>query len=148
GALLCVVDDAQWLDEASAKALAFVARRLDAEGVGLVLAMRIVGDPFADLPRLVVEGPAQEDARQLLRHAVPGPIDPRVRDQILAEARGNPLAIQEPPGTLAPFAFPGGATPAAPLPLEHRIEQSLLALVDPLPPRTRLLLLLAPAEPT
>ena len=105
--------------------------------------MRVVGAAFAGLPQLVVEGLGDEDARALLRRALPGATDPRVSDQLIAEARGNPLALQELPRALSP----GDAASSA-LPLERRIERSLLAQLDPLPGPARLLLLLAAAEPT
>jgi len=86
-ALICVVDDEQWLDRASAQVLAFVARRLDAESVGLVFAARVPSDELAELPELVVEGLPEADARALLDAALTGPLDTRVRDQIVAETR-------------------------------------------------------------
>ncbi|GGL02959.1 transcriptional regulator [Sphaerisporangium melleum] len=147
-ALLCLVDDAQWLDEASARAVAFAARRLDAEGIALVLAMRTVGEAFAGLPQLVVEGLGHDDARELLRLAVPGGLDRRVRDQLIAEARGNPLALRELPRALSPAEIAGGFALTGSMPLESRIEQSLIAQLDPLPGSARLLLLLAAADPT
>jgi DNA-binding CsgD family transcriptional regulator len=146
--LLCVVDDAQWLDEASAQAVAFVARRLDAEGVAIVLAMRVVSAEFADLPQLEVRGVGDEDARALLCLAVPGALDRRVRDQLIAESRGNPLALRELPRALKPDEIAGGFALTGSLPLERRIEQSLVAQLEPLPASTRLLLLLAAADPT
>jgi DNA-binding CsgD family transcriptional regulator len=146
--LLCIVDDAQWLDVASVRALAFVARRLDAEGVAIVLAMRTVGQELANLPRLVVEGLGDDDARELLSRALPGAIDPRVRDQLIAEARGNPLALQELPRALGPAAIAGGFAVTSSMPLESRIERSLIAQLEPLPEPTRELLLLAAADPT
>lgn len=146
--LLCMIDDAQWLDEASARAVAFVARRLHAEGIAIVLAMRTVGDHLADLPHLVVEGLGDEDSRELFRHAVPGAIDPRVRDQLITESRGNPLALRELPRALSPAEIAGGFALTSSMPLEGRIEQSLLAQLEPLPEPTRLLLLLAAADPT
>jgi hypothetical protein len=85
-----IVDDEQWLDRASPQALAFVARRLEAESVGLVFAARGASDDLAALPQLVVEGPADEDARALLDSVLTGPLDARVRDQIVSETRGNP----------------------------------------------------------
>ncbi|MQY11985.1 hypothetical protein SRB5_21130 [Streptomyces sp. RB5] len=147
-ALLCVVDDAQWLDEASAGAVAFAARRLGAEGVAVVLAMRTVGPAFAGLPRLVVEGLDHEDARALLRVATPGGLDARIRDQLIAEARGNPLALRELPRALSPAEIAGGFALTGSMPLESRIEQSLVAQLEPLPASVRLLLLLAAADPT
>jgi DNA-binding CsgD family transcriptional regulator len=146
--LLCLVDDAQWLDDASARAIAFVARRLDAESVAIVLAMRVVDAEFADLPQLVVTGLGDEDARELLRFSVPGRIDRRVRDQLIAEARGNPLALRELPRALSPAEIAGGFSLASSMPLERRIEQSLLAQLEPLPEPARRLLLLAAADPT
>lgn len=147
-ALLCVVDDAQWLDEASARALAFAARRLDAEGVAVLLAMREVGDMFDGLPRLVVTGLRQDDAREVLRLAVPGGLDRRVRDQLVAEARGNPLALRELPRALSPAEIAGGFNLTRSMALEDRIEHSVLAQLEPLPGSARQLLLLAAADPT
>jgi DNA-binding CsgD family transcriptional regulator len=147
-ALLCVIDDAQWLDEVSARAVAFVARRLDAEGIAIVLAMRSVDDTAADLPQLVLRGLGDEDARELLRLSLPGAIDRRVRDQLVAEARGNPLALQELPRALSPAELAGGFALAGSMPLESRIEHSLIAQLEPLPAATRMLLLLAAADPT
>lgn len=146
--LVCVVDDAQWLDAASARAITFVARRLEAEGVAIVLAMRTIGQEFADLPRLTVDGLGDDDARELLRHALPGPIDPRVRDQLIAEARGNPLALRELPRALSPAEVAGGFALTTSVPLERRIEQSLIAQLESLPAPARLLLLVAAADPT
>src|SRR3954465_14071190 len=97
GPLLCAVDEAQWLDRASAQTLAFVARRLLAESVGLIFAVR-EPSPTQDLeglPELVVDGLDEGDATALLRSAIPGRLDERVRDRIIAEARGNPLALLE-----------------------------------------------------
>ena len=95
--LVCVVDDEQWLDQASAQALGFVARRLAAEPVGLVFAARVPGEELAGLPELAVEGLAEGDARALLDSVLTGPLDARVRDRIVAETRGNPLALLELP---------------------------------------------------
>jgi AAA ATPase-like protein len=93
--VLCLVDDAQWLDRATAQTLAFVARRLDAEAVGIVFAVR---EPIAQLdglPELAVSGLAPEDARDLLGTVLTAPVDPAVRDRFIAEAHGNPLALLE-----------------------------------------------------
>src|SRR5216684_5568816 len=95
--LVCLVDDEQWLDRASAQALGFVARRLAAEPVGLVFAARVRGDDVAGLPELVVEGLSAGHARALLSSALAGSLDAQVRDQIVAETRGNPLALLELP---------------------------------------------------
>ena len=100
--LVCLVDDEQWLDRASAQVLGFVARRLVAESVGLVLAARVPSSYMAGLPLLTVEGLPEADARALLDAALPGPLDSRVRDQILAETQGNPLALLELPRGLTP----------------------------------------------
>jgi DNA-binding CsgD family transcriptional regulator len=147
--LICIADDAQWLDAASAHALAFVARRLGAESVGLVFAVR---DPFSEryfegLPELVAAGLDDADAQHLLSGAVAGPLDDRVRDRIVAETRGNPLALLELPRgrTLADLARGFGLSDAPAL--SGRIEQSFRERLAPLPPSTRLLLLVAAAEP-
>src|SRR5258708_6917362 len=104
--LVCLVDDAQWLDSASKQVLAFVARRLEAESVGLVFGTRAPGGDLAGLPELVVGGLGQDDARALLDSVLAGPLDERVRDQIVAETRGNPLALLELPRGLT-VAEPG-----------------------------------------
>lgn len=147
-ALLCVVDDAQWLDEASARAVSFVSRRLGAEGIAMALVMRTVDEAYDGLPRLAVGGLGDDDARELFGHAVPGAIDQRVRDQLIAEARGNPLALRELPRALSPAEIAGGFSVSSAVPLESRIEESLLRQLEPLPATTRQLLLLAAAEPT
>ena len=103
--LICVIDDEQWLDQASAQALGFVARRLAADPVGLVFAAREPGAELAGLPELEVGGLKRDDARALLESALAGPLDERVRDLIVAETRGNPLALLELPRGLTP----GGA---------------------------------------
>src|SRR5882757_9167891 len=100
--LVCVVDDQQWLDHASAQALGFAARRLAADPVGLVFAARVPGEDVAGLPELVVEGLAQDDARELLESVLTGPLDARVRDRVIAETHGNPLALLELPRGLTP----------------------------------------------
>ncbi len=146
--MLCIVDDAQWLDAASAQAIAFVARRLEAEGIALVLAIRAVGPEFAGLPQLVVGGLGDDDARALFGLAMPGPIDPHVRDQIISEARGNPLALRELPRALSPSEIAGGFAVTTAMPLESRIEQSVIAQLESLPDPARQLLLVAAADPT
>ena len=100
---LCIVDDAQWLDEESALTLAFVARRLLAEAVVIVFATRQPSEGFGGLPELIVEGLDPADARSLLGSGLPGVLDSQVRDRIVAETRGNPLAcssclVASPPG--------------------------------------------------
>jgi DNA-binding CsgD family transcriptional regulator len=148
--LVCIVDDVQWLDAASAQALAFVARRLGAESVGLLFAEREPSGErhFEGLPELAVGGLDDGDALELLATIVPGPLDERVRDRIVAEARGNPLALLElprPGRTLAELA--GGFGLSDGVALSGRIEQSFIERLAPLPPATRLLLLVAAAEP-
>ena len=106
--LLCVVDDEQWLDRASAQVLGFVARRLVAESVGMVFAARVPSSDIAGLPDLIVEGLPEADARALLDSALTGPLDTRVREQILAETHGNPLALLELPRGLTPQQLAGG----------------------------------------
>ena len=106
--LLCVVDDAQWLDRASAQALVFVARRLLAESVALVFATREPSEELEGLPTLVVEGLRDGDARALLGSVLRVPLDERVRERIVAETRGNPLALLELPRGLTPAELAGG----------------------------------------
>jgi DNA-binding CsgD family transcriptional regulator len=147
--LICLVDDAQWLDRASVEAMAFAARRLLADPVGMVFAVREPSDEYAveGLPGMAVEGLGDDDARLLLASAVPGPLDARVRDRIIAESRGNPLALVEVPrgSTLAELA--GGFGVAEAGQVTSRIERSFLRRVGVLPAPTRRLLLVAAAEP-
>ena len=145
--LVCLVDDAQWLDQASSQALAFVARRLSAESVALVFAAREHGDELAGLPELVVEGLAAADARELLTSVVPGPLDERVGDQIVAETAGNPLALLELPRGLTVAELAGGFGLPGALPISGRIEESFRRRVESLPAETQRLLLLAAADP-
>ena len=144
--LLLLVDDQQWLDRASARVLAFVARRLVAECVGMVFATRIVGAELTGLPVLHVGGLRDEDSRTLLSAVLGGPLDARIRDQIIAEARGNPLALLELPRALTPADLAGGfGLPVAAL--THTLEGTFRRQIEALPPQTRLLLALAAAEP-
>jgi len=145
--LLCVVDDAQWLDRASAQALGFVARRLLAEPVALLFAARETTDAFAGLPELLIEGLDDAEARRLLASVIPGRLDDRVADQLVAEARGNPLALIELPRGLSPAQMAGGFGLPAALSLVGRIEQSFLQRLEALPENTQRLLLVAAAEP-
>jgi DNA-binding CsgD family transcriptional regulator len=147
--LICIVDDAQWLDRVSVQTLAFVARRLLAERVGLVFALRESGDDHAleGLPELVIEGLAAADARRLLDATIPGSFDARVRDQIIGEADGNPLALLELPRERTTIAVAGGFGLLLETPLTSRIEQGFVRQLEPLPADTRRLLLLAAAEP-
>lgn len=145
--LLCVVDDAQWLDRASAQVLGFVARRLLAEPVVLLFAARAQVEGLAALPRLEVTGLGDADARLLLASAFPFIRDGRVRDRILAESRGNPLALLELPREVAFDDLPRRAGRSGDQPLSRRLEQGFLARVKALPDDARSLLLLAAAEP-
>jgi DNA-binding CsgD family transcriptional regulator len=145
--LVCVVDDAQWLDQASAQALAFAARRLVAEPVLVVFAAREPSTELRGLPELVVQGLRDADARELLGSVVRWPLDERVRDRIVAETRGNPLALLELPRGRSPAELAGGfGLPDVP-PLSARLEATFLRRVEILPEETRLLLLVAAAEP-
>ena len=146
--LVCVVDDEQWLDQASAQALGFVARRLAADPVGLVFAARVPGEELSGLPELAVEGLPEGDARALLDSVLTGPLDARVRDQMVAETRGNPLALLELPRGLTPAELAGGFGLPGAVPLLGRIEESFRRRIEDLPEETRLLVLAAAAEPT
>ena len=146
--VLWVIDDAQWLDRASAQALAFVARRLLAEPVVMLFATRETTESLAGLPELVVEGLADVDARELLASVIPGRLDERVAEELVAETRGNPLALLELPRGLSPMQLAGGFGVPAALPLSGRIEESFRLRLEELPPDTRQLLLVASAEPT
>jgi DNA-binding CsgD family transcriptional regulator len=151
--LLCIVDDAQWLDEASAQVLAFVARRVAAEEVVLLFSLRDPADdgdlrPFAGLPELRLSGLNDSDAQALLATAVPTPLDDAVRDRVLAEARGNPLALLELPRSAPVARLAGGFALPDALSVPRRIEDGFRRRSRNLPTETRLLLLLAAAEPT
>jgi DNA-binding CsgD family transcriptional regulator len=146
--LLCVIDDAQWLDRVSAQALGFVARRLAAEPVGMVFAARDPGAELAGLPELAVTSLPEGDARTLLDSVLAGPLDARVRDRIIAEARGNPLALLELPRGLTSARLAGGFGLPGALPLEGRIEESFRRQFEALPAQTRRLLQLAAADPS
>ena len=131
--LVCVVDDAQWLDRASLETLAFVARRLFAEPLGLILATRESDDALKGLPELVVKGLGRRDAQALLDSVVRGPLDKEVRERIVDETRGNPLALLELPRGLTPTELAGGfILPGAPL--SGRIEASFRQRLESLPP--------------
>jgi DNA-binding CsgD family transcriptional regulator/tetratricopeptide (TPR) repeat protein len=146
--LICVIDDEQWLDRASAQALGFVARRLAADPVGLVFAAREPGSELAGLPELEVDGLRDADARALLASALAGPLDARVRDLIIAETRGNPLALLELPRGLTPAELAGGFGLPGATPLAGRIEDSFARQLDALPEQARRLLLVAAADPS
>ena len=145
--LACVVDDCQWLDQASAQALAFAARRIQAEGVLLAFAAREPGQDFDGIPGFMVGGLRESDARALLRSVVPWPLDEQVRERILAETRGNPLALLELPRGRSPAELAGGFGLPHELPLAGRIQESFLRRAEELPKATWLMVLLAAAEP-
>ncbi|MGZ4331398.1 MAG: helix-turn-helix transcriptional regulator [Solirubrobacteraceae bacterium] len=145
--LLCVVDDAQWLDQASALTLAFIARRLLAEPVGIVFASREPGDELKHIPELEVLGLRNGDARALLGSAVRFLLDERVRDRIIAEMRGNPLALIELPRGLTAMQLAGGFGLLGAQGLSRRIEESFVRRLPSLPENARRLLLVAAAEP-
>ena len=145
--LLCVVDDAQWLDQASALTLAFVARRLLAEPVGLVFAAREPGPELQHVAALEVPGLRNGDARALLRSAVRFKLDEGVRDRIIAEMRGNPLALLELPRGLTMTQLAGGFGLPATQALTGRIQESFVRRVSAVSDDARRLLLLAAAEP-
>jgi DNA-binding CsgD family transcriptional regulator/tetratricopeptide (TPR) repeat protein len=147
--LVCLVDDAQWLDRASAQVLGFVARRLVAESVGLIFVSRQPSEDseLKDLRELVVEGLPYGDARVLLESVVAGPMDDRVRDRIIAETAGNPLALVELPRGRNPAELAGGFGLPRPGLVSARVEQSFVRRVKRMPAATQRLLLIAAAEP-
>jgi DNA-binding CsgD family transcriptional regulator len=146
--LVCVLDDAQWLDLATAQALAFVARRLRSESVAIVFAARTdASEELTGLPELAVDGLGDADAGELLGSVVLGPLDDRVRDRIVAETRGNPLALLELPRGMTAAELAGGFGLPDARPLSSRIEESFLRRLEPLPTETQRLLLVAAAEP-
>lgn len=147
GPLLCIVDDAQWLDEVSVQTLGFVARRLLAEPVALVFAVRDRPDVLAGLPELLIDGLADGDARELLESVMLGGIDPRVRDRIVAETRGIPLAIVEVPRSVSATELAGGFWISGKRSSSAAIEEGFLQRVNSLPTETQRLLLVAAAEP-
>src|SRR6201995_3515549 len=144
--LLCLVDDAQWLDRASGEALAFVARRLLAESVALVLVTREPGGELEGLPKLALEGLPDRDARALLGSALRVPLDERVRERLVAETRGNPLALLELPQGLTPGELAGGFGLLDAPGLSGRIEDSFRRRLAGLPADTQRLLLVAAAD--
>ena len=146
--VVCLVDDAQWLDRVSAQTLAFVARRLMAEPVALVFASREAsGEELTGLPELTIRGLRNDDARALLDSAILGRLDERVRDRIVAETRGNPLALLELPRDITAAELAGGFALPDAGPLAGQIEQSFLRRIHSLPIQTQRLLLTAAAEP-
>jgi DNA-binding CsgD family transcriptional regulator len=146
--LLCVIDDAQWLDQVSVQTLGFVARRLMAEPVALVFAVRDGGtELLTGLPELRVKGLLDVDARDLLESVMVGGIDSGVRDRLVAETRGNPLALLEIPRTVSAAELAGGFWNAGAQNSPGRLEERFVGRIRALPDPTRLLLLVAAAEP-
>jgi tetratricopeptide (TPR) repeat protein len=145
--LLCAIDDAQWLDSESARALAFVARRLVAEKIELVFATRELGERLSDLPDLPIAPLERGDARALLESVLPARLDERVLERIIAETRGNPLALLELPRGLSPTQLAGGFGLLSTAPLSAGIEDGYTRRLARLPPDARRLLLVAAAEP-
>jgi DNA-binding CsgD family transcriptional regulator len=145
--LICVVDDCQWLDRASSQALAFTARRIEAEGVLLAFAARPPVPDLEGIPELKLDGLRDLDARALLLSVLRGPLDEQVRERILAETRGNPLALLELPRGLSPSELAGGFGLPRQLPLADRIEETFLRRVETLPEATWLMVLIAAADP-
>ena len=145
--LVCLVDDAQWLDSASARTLAFVARRLLAEKIALVFATRDLGEALAGLPDLQVGPLSRRDARALLESVLPARLDERVEERIVAETRGNPLALLELPRGLSPTQLAGGFGLPTTAPLSAGIEDRYTRRLAKLPSDARRLLLVAAADP-
>ena len=145
--LVCIVDDAQWLDQASTQVLAFIARRLVAESVALVFAVRDNEPHLTGLPELVVPGLNDADAQALLKTVVPGPLDEGIRDRIVAETHGNPLALLELPRGLTPQELAGGFGLPGALALAGKTEDAFGRRLASLPTPTRRLLLVAATEP-
>lgn len=146
--LLCIVDDAQWLDQVSMQTLGFVARRLLAEPVAIVFAVRDRPDVLAGLPELDVTGLSDADARELLDSVMPAGIDPRVRDRIAAETRGIPLAIVEVPRSASATELAGGFWITGKRSSTAAIEEEFARRIKALPLQTQRLLVVAAAEPT
>jgi len=145
--LFCVVDDAQWLDSASARALAFAARRLLAERIAVMVATRELGDALAGLPELHLEPLGRRDSRALLESVLPAPVDDPVLERIVAETRGNPLALLELPRGLTAAQLAGGFGFPATTPLAASIVEGYTRQLARLPYDARRLLLVAAADP-
>jgi hypothetical protein len=146
--LVCIIDDAQWLDRVSAQALSFVARRLLQDRIAFVFAARETRDEqvLPGLPEMLVEGLSEGDASSLLRSVIHGPLDPRIRDLIVAETRGNPLALLELPRGLTPAELAGGFGLPRLMSVSTRVEQRFLRQLSTLRPDARRLLLVAAAD--
>jgi DNA-binding CsgD family transcriptional regulator len=148
--LLCLVDDAHWLDRASVQAMTFAARRLQAESVAMVFAARLPAElpALVGIAELLLGGLPDTAARALLRSVLPGPVDEPALDRIVAETHGNPLALVELPHGQLPAELAGGFGLPGARGITGRIEESYLQRLAPLPAQTRLLLLVAAADPT
>ena len=147
-ALLCVIDDAQWLDRASAQVLGFAARRLAVERIAMVFAAREVADAPRGLPQVPVPPLGHRDSRALLESVLPAPLDDQVIERLIVETGGNPLALVELPHDLASSEVAGGFGVPAAAPVHAGIEQSFERRVAALPRDTRLLALVAASDPT
>ena len=145
--VLCVVDDAQWLDPETTRALAFVARRLGADSVGLVFASRKIVEELDGIPELQLGGLSAADSRALLDSVLIGHLDGSVRERFLAETHGNPLALIELPRAMTSAEAATGIVRQSHDSLSARIEDSFRRQLEQLPADTRQLLLLAAAEP-
>jgi DNA-binding CsgD family transcriptional regulator len=147
--LLCLVDDAQWLDAASAQILGFVARRVRAECVAILVAVRdpITAHDFDGLPELRLDGLPESDAATVLANIIPGRLDSHVAERIVAETGGNPLALMELPARMTPAELAGGFNLPSAAGLPTHIEERFLRRVRELPPATQHLMLVAAAEP-
>jgi DNA-binding CsgD family transcriptional regulator len=146
--LFCVIDDAHWLDRASAQALGFAARRLAVERIAIVFAAREMGQALRGLPEVHVEPLGHRDARALLESVLPAPLDDQVLERLIVETRGNPLALMELPRGLTSSQLAGGFGVLAAAPMHAGIEESFQRRVAALPRDARLLVLIAASEPT
>jgi DNA-binding CsgD family transcriptional regulator len=146
--VICVLDDAQWLDHASAQAVAFAARRVAGVSASFVFGARVLADDLHGLPELVLQGLRESDARELMASALPHRLDEPVLEQIVSETHGNPLALLELPRGLSPAQLGGGFGLPVSIPLSGRIEESFRRRLRRLPSPSRRLLLVAAAEPT
>jgi DNA-binding CsgD family transcriptional regulator len=144
---ICVIDDGQWLDRASAQGLAFVAHRVAAGSLGLIFATRAASDELSGLPAMTLRGLRHDESHALLGSVLHAPVDEDVRTRIVVETRGNPLALLELPRTSTPAELAGGFGLPDAAPLSGRIEASFSRRVGELPSQTQLLLLLAAADP-
>src|SRR3989454_4134774 len=146
--LFCVIDDAHWLDGASAQALGFAARRLAVERIAMLFAARGMGQALRGLPEVHLEPLGHRDARALLESVLPAPLDDQVLERLIVETRGNPLALVELHRGLTPSQLAGGFGVPAAAPMHDRIEESFQRRVADLPRDARLLVLIAASEPT